>query len=320
MNLSIVILLSLSRINLLIMISVFCMKLPSLTRIIILNLALSDLLFTVGPLFWVYDHIWGSTLGETVCKVYSFYSSVGFYSSMVFLVLMSVERYMAVVHPQSDWKKEFCVRDGLVFAWVMSILVALPVMVNINAQSYSGGCRYSKTIPYVITMYKELLLFVSAFLVMGFCYIRILPTVKFPGNHSNITTGLAFVLVTTFFICWAPYNTLNLLYILDYHQIWIYTNEKHLINGTYICFILAFTRCCLNPVIYGLFGLESGKREEKRAASETAPVGTEHEGSSHEYCDLSVNKSPRTSKPDDRSLSSKRSCKFLAKKKRFWCI
>ncbi|KAF7696239.1 hypothetical protein HF521_006333 [Silurus meridionalis] len=122
-----------------ILVSVYT-RLQSLTSIFILNLALSDLLLTIRLPFWVSDYIWRLDLGDSVCKVYNFLSSAGFYSSMLFLVLMSIQRYMIVVHSLSGLKEGHIVTDVLTCVWVMSVLAALPITMHFKAQHYLGGC------------------------------------------------------------------------------------------------------------------------------------------------------------------------------------
>ncbi|KAG1960741.1 chemokine XC receptor [Pimephales promelas] len=95
-------------------------SLKSLTNVFILNLALSDLLFTFGLPFWTSYFVWGWTFGEIGCKAVKFLFYVGFYSSVLFLTLMTIQRYMAVVHPLSDWEKcrGFSVAPFIV--WILS--------------------------------------------------------------------------------------------------------------------------------------------------------------------------------------------------------
>ncbi|KAI4888234.1 hypothetical protein NFI96_027964, partial [Prochilodus magdalenae] len=80
-------------------------NLRSLTNIFILNLAVSDLIFTLGLPFWVCYYIWSWTFGDFMCQAVKFVPSVGFYSSTVFLMLMTIQRYVAAVHPQSVWNR-----------------------------------------------------------------------------------------------------------------------------------------------------------------------------------------------------------------------
>ncbi|KAK7896146.1 hypothetical protein WMY93_021471 [Mugilogobius chulae] len=78
-------------------------NLKSITNAFILNLAISDLLFTACLPFWVYYNAQGKwTLGETACKTVNFIFYIGFYSSGFLLILMTIHRYIAVVNPLSN--------------------------------------------------------------------------------------------------------------------------------------------------------------------------------------------------------------------------
>ncbi|XP_046725886.1 chemokine XC receptor 1-like [Silurus meridionalis] len=241
--------------------SIFYVRLRSLTSIFILNLALSDLLFTVGLPFWVCDYIWNLDLGDALCKVYKFFFfSVGFYSSVVLLGLMTVHRYMVVVHSLSGWKKEPSFTEVFICVWVMSILASLPVTVHAKANPYSQGCTYSSNAAFLAIAYKEIIIYMYAFWFIALCYITILQNIiRSTTNQGHGTTGLAFTLVATYFVFWGPYNIMHFLNILNYPQVVVYMSVKYHFNAVNICNILALTRCCLNPLIYGLFGLKFRK-------------------------------------------------------------
>ncbi|XP_060792629.1 chemokine XC receptor 1-like [Neoarius graeffei] len=268
----IVILLSLIGNVLVVAISVFYMKLQSLIIIIILNLAVSDLLFTVHLMFWAYDHIWGFTLGNGGWKAAHFIFAAGFYNTLVFLVWMSVQQYMSVVCVQSSWKK------GRYFthcAWAVSILAALPALLNIEAVLDARYCTCISITVRILAIYKHVI-FVWALLIMGCFYIRILQTIfKSPTNQTHRITGLAFFLVATYFICWAPFNIMSFLGILRCHQIISTYNMERFIYAWYICQFLAYTRCCLNPVIYGLFGIKYRKEMREIFQREVIPNSAE---------------------------------------------
>ncbi|XP_060792778.1 chemokine XC receptor 1-like [Neoarius graeffei] len=250
--LSIVSLLSLIGNILVVVISVFYLRLQSLTIIFILNLAVSDLLFTIGLMFQIHAVVWGFTLGNAACKAVHFIFAAGFYSNLVFLVLMSVQRYMSVVRPRSSWKKGRCFTLVLISAWGGSTLAAVPNAVYVEV--YMRHCTYSSLTAMVGFMYEHNIGFVCAFLIMGCCFIRILQTIfKSPTNQRHRITGLAFFLVATYFICWAPFNIMLFITFLLYYQITHFHNYVHYYYAFLVCHILAHIRCCLNPVIYGLF-------------------------------------------------------------------
>ncbi len=103
-------------------------NLKSLTNTFLLNLALSDLIFTFGLPFWAYYYMYGWTLGDPACKAVSFVFYTGYYSSIIFLTVLTVHRYMAVVHPMSvvmSRKSMHCYVTSIVI-WIISLCAAIP--------------------------------------------------------------------------------------------------------------------------------------------------------------------------------------------------
>ncbi|XP_048033978.1 chemokine XC receptor 1-like [Megalobrama amblycephala] len=237
-------------------------SLKSLTNVFILNVALSDLLFTFGLPFWASYYIWGWTFGDGGCKAVKFLFYVGFYSSVLFLTLMTVQRYMAVVHPLSDWEKCRGFSVAPIIIWILSGAVSLL------------GSLYSKVIPHFNSTYCEYdsvemksgityfqnAFFFIAFLIMGYCYGRMLRTItKSRTNKRHKTVRLIFCIALVFFIGWAPYNIVMFLKSLTDQNIKPFTDCTVSINldyAYYACRMLAFSHCCLNPVFYVFVGVK----------------------------------------------------------------
>ncbi|XP_059418733.1 chemokine XC receptor 1-like [Carassius carassius] len=70
-------------------------NLKSLNNTLLLNLALSDLIFTFGLPFWAHYYMYGWTLGDPACKAVNFVFYTGYYSSSIFLTVLTVHCYMA---------------------------------------------------------------------------------------------------------------------------------------------------------------------------------------------------------------------------------
>ncbi|XP_036448213.1 chemokine XC receptor 1-like [Colossoma macropomum] len=232
-------------------------NLKSLTNIFILNLALSDLIFTLGLPFWACSYIWSWTFGDFVCKSVNFIFSAGFHSSIVILMLMSIERYVAVVHPRSNWNRW----QRFVFpilTWVFSFAAASPELLYNKVMSDPTDnkhcCDYYSIEAIIGFTYQQNILFVVAFSVMGFCYIGIIVTIpRSQRNNRNRTRRLIFCIVVVFFISWAPYNIVMFLLTLLFHRTDTFTQCDvfiHYDSAFYVCRLLACSHCCLNPVIY----------------------------------------------------------------------
>ncbi|XP_036447601.1 chemokine XC receptor 1-like [Colossoma macropomum] len=232
----------------------------SLNKIFILNLALSDLIFTLGLPFWACYHIWGWTFGDFMCKSVNFVFSAGFYSSIVFLMLMTIQRYVAIIHPLSyRTRYRHCSVIPLLFiAWVVSIVAAVPDLLYYEVipdpDSDKQYCEYNSTFAIFDVTHEQNIFFVVAFFVMFCCYARIFRAIlKSLAANAHKAKRLILCIVSVFFVCWAPYNIVIFLRSSTYRQIKTFSEcdvSTRLDYAFYVCRLLAFSHCCLNPVIY----------------------------------------------------------------------
>ncbi len=227
-------------------------SLKSLTNVFILNLAVSDLLFTFGLPFWASYYIWGWTFGEVGCKAVKFFFYVGFYSSVLFLTLMTVQRYMAVVHPLSDWERCRSLSVSPFIVWILSGAVALlgSLHSKVMIESDSQYCEYGSVEWKSGIAYFQNAFFFIAFVIMGYCYSRMLRAIaKSRTNKRHKTVRLTFFIVLLFFIGWAPYNIVMFLKSLTFHPFTDCEVSIRLDYAYYACRMIAFSHCCINPAI-----------------------------------------------------------------------
>ncbi|KAJ8377018.1 hypothetical protein SKAU_G00075980 [Synaphobranchus kaupii] len=241
--------------------------LRSLTNTFILNLALSDLVFTFGLPFWAYDHLWGWTLGEEACKAVNFVFYAGYYSSIVFLMMMTIHRYLAVVHPLSDFgTRRYCYGIiASIIIWIVSFLAATPSLLFTTVQKDPHNptvlyCTYDVITWKTASAFQQNVVFLLAFAVIAFCYVNILATILRSRSHSrHRTVKLIFTIVVVFFVGWAPYNmviflrSLTDLSVHPFNQCDISTGLDY---GFYVCRLIAFSHCCLNPIFYVFVGVK----------------------------------------------------------------
>ncbi|XP_056305746.1 chemokine XC receptor 1 [Danio aesculapii] len=231
-------------------------SLKSLTNVFILNLALSDLLFTFGLPFWASYFIHGWTFGEIGCKAVKFLFYVGFYSSVLFLTLMTIQRYMAVVHPLSDWEKCRCFSVAPYIIWMMSGTAALvgalqsKVMKDLN----NTYCEYESIPVKSGIAYFQNAFFFAAFIFVGFCYRRMcLAITKSHSRDTHRTVRLTFLIALLLFFSWTPYNIAMFLRSLTDQNIYPFTIcevSKTVDYAYYVCRLIAFSHCSVNPAFF----------------------------------------------------------------------
>ncbi|XP_071773710.2 chemokine (C motif) receptor 1a, duplicate 1 isoform X2 [Centroberyx gerrardi] len=265
---SVVITLSLTGNILVLVILALYENLKSLTNIFILNLAISDLVFTAGLPFWAIYHIWGWILAEILCNIVTFIFFTGFYSSVLFLTIMTIHRYLAVVHPLSDrGTQRVCYGVAVsLMLWAVSVGAAMPALLFSSVTSIhhkdaeSWSCEYKDSLWKYVSTYQQNIFFLVAFAVMGFCYVRILGKIARTRSHMrNRTVKLIFCIVAVFFIGWVPYNVTIFLRMLADHLLPpfdICEVSTRIDYAFYVCRLIAFSHCCLNPVFYAFVGVK----------------------------------------------------------------
>ncbi|OWK12795.1 CXCR2 [Cervus elaphus hippelaphus] len=70
----------------------------SVTDVYLLNLAMADLLFAMTLPIWAASKAKGWIFGTPLCKVVSLLKEVNFYSGILLLACISMDRYLAIVH------------------------------------------------------------------------------------------------------------------------------------------------------------------------------------------------------------------------------
>lgn len=128
--------------NLLVVIVVMAnQQMRSTTNLLIINLALADLLFIVFCVpftavdymlpYWPFGDIW--------CKMVQYLIVVTAYASVYTLVLMSLDRFLAVVHPIASIyvRTERNASSAIIVTWVLIVLLALPVLARHGEVTYT---------------------------------------------------------------------------------------------------------------------------------------------------------------------------------------
>ncbi|XP_043821095.1 chemokine XC receptor 1 [Dromiciops gliroides] len=234
-------------------------SLESLTNTFILNLCLSDLVFSCLLPFWVVAHHYNWIFGEFLCKLLNMLFSISLYSSIIFLMVMTVHRYLSVVHPLSSlgghsFRNRAWIISGI---WVSSILASVPDAIFHKVTSYES-CDYSELRWFRLSTYEHNLLFIFSLIVIVFCYVQILRTLfRSQSRRRHRTVRLIFTIVLAYFLSWAPYNVaLFLKTLVNLPLLQNCETNKQLEYAVQICKEIAFSHCCFNPVLYVFVGIK----------------------------------------------------------------
>uniref|UniRef100_A0A8D1R9J4 C-X-C chemokine receptor type 2 n=1 Tax=Sus scrofa TaxID=9823 RepID=A0A8D1R9J4_PIG len=238
----------------------------SVTDVYLLNLAMADLLFALTLPIWATSKAKGWIFGTPLCKVVSLLKEVNFYSGILLLACISVDRYLAIVHAtrtltqKRHWVKFIC--TGI---WALSLVLALPIFIFRRAihPPYSSPVCYedmgANTTKWrmVMRVLPQTFGFLLPLLVMLFCYgltLRTLFAAHMGQKHRAMRVIFAVVLV--FLLCWLPYNLVLVADTLMRARVIAETCERRNDIGRALdaTEILGFLHSCLNPLIYVFIG------------------------------------------------------------------
>ncbi|KAM6151948.1 C-X-C chemokine receptor type 2-like [Erethizon dorsatum] len=238
----------------------------SVTDVYLLNLAIADLLFALTLPFWAASKMNGWTFGTSMCKIISFLKEINFYSSILLLACISVDRYLAIVHATRTLiQKRHLVKFVCLKVWGISLILSLPMLLfrgTVYLSDFTTVCYEdlgSSTTKWrmVLRLLPQICGFILPLLIMLFCYGFTLRTLfKAQMGQKHRAMRVIFAVVLVFLLCWLPYNLVLLADTLMRNR-WIEeTCERrdHIDRALEATEILGFLHSCLNPIIYAFIG------------------------------------------------------------------
>ncbi|XP_065113182.1 trace amine-associated receptor 13c-like [Paramisgurnus dabryanus] len=253
--------------NLLVIISIsHFKKLHTPTNMLILSLAVADLLIglIIMPLeaIKLIETCW--YFGDTFCTVFLTIMGLLFSTSLSILVLIAVDRYVAVCHPLLYPQKITMTRTIIIIClfWVFSLAYNFAIGINISHRKFTcyGECVIIITFAWTIT--DLFLFFVLPCTIIITLYLRIfyvahhqvkvINSLMRSGKHltegsvrrkseskAALTLG---IIVTVYLFCWIPYYSLSLT-----------PNTRMTSVIAYFMLWMMYINSGLNPLIYAIF-------------------------------------------------------------------
>ncbi|XP_025890627.1 C-C chemokine receptor type 5-like [Nothoprocta perdicaria] len=241
-------------------------RLKSMTDIYLLNLAISDLLFIFSLPFWAYYAAREWIFGDALCKILSGAYLLGFYSGIFFIILLTIDRYLAIVHAVFALKAR-TVTYGILAStvtWVVALLFSLPGVFFHKSQKENSRYTCSPHYPsdqrnawkQFLTLKMNILGLILPMLIMICSYAQIIKTLLQCRNEKkHKAVRLIFIIMIVYFLFWAPYNITILL--RDF-QVSLSLNtceiSGQLEKAIQVTETISMIHCCINPVIYAFAG------------------------------------------------------------------
>lgn len=161
-------------------------KMKTVTNIYILNLALADELYILGiPFLGTNSVLSYWPYGDFFCKVCMTADAMSQFASTYCLTVMSIDRYLAVVHPirSTKWRKPQVAKFLSALVWVVSFLIVLPVTIYSGIQEDFKTCNITWPEPHgfwsiAFILYTAILSFFGPLIVICLCYLLIVIKVR----------------------------------------------------------------------------------------------------------------------------------------------
>ncbi|KAK5606392.1 hypothetical protein CRENBAI_021864 [Crenichthys baileyi] len=247
----------------------------TVAEIYLTNLAAADLVLVSFLPFWAVsawnEYKW--IFGRALCKMVNVGILMNVYCSIYFLVLVSIDRYLALVHPMSHLtiRRAKFAKIGCVLVWILGFLLSIPKLINRELALHGNmtTCSENDT---TIFLVNELMISVFGFfipiLIITGSTFKILKTLKgrfWEGANLKKTDHKATILVLAvllaFLICWVPYHLLKIPALLSYVGILTGCSSK---KNLYICgqifTYLGFFNSVLSPILYVFVGKNFQKK------------------------------------------------------------
>lgn len=249
------------------------LKLRNETTTYMINLIVSDSLFVLSLPFRIYyfsQRNW--PFGSELCKISVALFYTNMYGSILFLTCISIDRFLAIVHPfrsqrirtKRNAKLACCV------VWVMVLSGSVPTGFLLdttspkNANSSSNYCfeNYSrkqwKSEISKVVVFIETVGFIIPLMLNVFCSIMVLRTLKKPqtisrGGSLKKSKILRMIVVhlLIFCFCFIPYNVNLIFYSMVRSNVLKGCYAESVVRTIYpIALCLAVTNCCFDPIIY----------------------------------------------------------------------
>lgn len=243
-------------------------KMKTVTNMFILNLAIADDLFTLVLPISIAEHLlnyW--PFGEVLCKVILSIDHYNIFSSIYFLTVMSIDRYLVVLSTVRSKRMPYrTYRAAKIISlcvWILVILIVMPftVFAGVYVDPADGRktCVLSFPSPEPLwfktsRIYMLILGFaipVSTFCILYTMMLYRLRNMRLNSNAKALdkakkrVTVMVFVVLAVCLFCWTPFHLSTIIALTTDLR-----TTPLVIMISYFITSLSYANSCLNPFLY----------------------------------------------------------------------
>ncbi|XP_041662452.1 C-X-C chemokine receptor type 2-like [Cheilinus undulatus] len=252
-----------------------CKQALSPSDIYLLHLGVADLLLAVTLPFWATSITQGWVFGDAMCKIVTILQELSFYSSVLFLTCISMDRYMVIVRAMEARKanRQLISWGICVAVWVTGALLSLPGLFyysykspssnnEVCAEKYDPGS--ADTWRLVTRILRHTLGFLIPLAIMLPCYgVTVKRLLHIRGGFQRQRAMRVIVcVVVAFLLCWTPYHFSVMVDTFFRAKIVPYQCPSRMAvdKAMLATQSLALLHSCVNPVLYAFVGEKFRKR------------------------------------------------------------
>ncbi|XP_063804509.1 B2 bradykinin receptor-like [Pseudophryne corroboree] len=237
------------------------------------NMAAADLIFVSGLPFWAISisnkFYW--PFGSFLCFTVNSLIQLNLFSSIYFLMMVSIDRYLALVKTMSFGRMRGagCAKVNCVIIWVFAIVASLPKVVfrrvdfipSINTTACvilppTDNWHIATNI--IMTIFG----FLIPAIVIAFCTAQIIHALRNNTmqqfkeiNNEKKATWLVLAVLLVFIICWLPFHIFTFIDTLDLYEVLPLCSLSMFTEiGNQISTYIGYSNSCINPLLYVIVG------------------------------------------------------------------
>ncbi|XP_056321115.1 C-X-C chemokine receptor type 1 [Danio aesculapii] len=247
----------------------------SASDVYLFNLMLADTLLALILPFSAVNVIHGWVFGDVACKLVSLVKEVNFYTSIIFLVCISVDRYMVIVRAMESQKAQRRLCSGVAcgLVWVLGLVLSLPSFFNeaffdkrmsnqiICAERFETD--HADEWRLATRIMRHVLGFVLPLLVMLSCYsVTVVRLLRTRGFQKQRAMKVIVAVVVAFLVCWTPFHVSTIIDTILRAKVVQFgcTMRTSVDVAMFATQNLGLLHCCVNPVLYAFVGEKFRRR------------------------------------------------------------
>lgn len=260
---------------------VFCFhkKACTVAEIYLSNMAIADLVLMTCLPFWAVYAIkrFNWPFAIPLCRLVTLSINMNAYCSIYFLVLIGVDRYLALVHPLSHerMRRPKCAKLACVLVWGFGLLLGVPTLYYREVEyipKLNATVCYLKYPTVPVQLVFDVILMMFGFIIpvsiISYCTFKIIKALQnrsIEGLNTKQTeqkaTTLMLAVLLAFMICWVPFYLVKIPHTLIQAGLLTACNARSIVNTcSHVFMYFAFFNSVLNPILYVIVGKNFQKK------------------------------------------------------------